>query len=114
ASASTPAELAVKSHTDVCRFTAGSAGGGSVSHLRDIIRSMTTVDDAIARLAEGQHGVFTRRQAALQGASRRAIQHRMAAGMWEGVAGDVVRIAGAPQTWTQRVAVAVLAGGPPA
>jgi hypothetical protein len=85
-----------------------------MSHRLDIMRSMTCIDDAIARLAEGQHGVFTRRQAVLQGASRRAAQHRLASGSWDRVAGDVFRIVGAPQSWKQRVAVAVLAGGPPA
>src|SRR5437764_5911330 len=75
---------------------------------------MTALDDEVAKLARGQHGAFTRRQARDLGATIEASRHREDIGVWEHVVGDVLRFPGAPRTWRQRMMIATLAGGPEA
>ncbi|MET0664882.1 MAG: hypothetical protein ABW008_04915 [Acidimicrobiales bacterium] len=41
-----------------------------------------TIDAAVARHAETQHGIFTRTQARCLGATDRVIQHRLDTGRW--------------------------------
>ena len=71
-----------------------------------------TPDTAIAALAEVQHGVFTRSQALGAGISGRAIQGRIESRRWIPVGKHVIRVAGAPETWRQRVLASVLDAGP--
>lgn len=64
------------------------------------------------RLARGQHSVFTRAQAVGFGVTPDQIKTKLRNGTWERVVRDVYRISGSPQTWRQRLMVAVLAAGP--
>src|SRR3954469_18230083 len=73
---------------------------------------MGTLDDAIARLAQGQHGAFNRVQARHQGMSREQLQRRVAQGRFEQVARDLFRMPGSPRTWRQELALATLATAP--
>ena len=66
-------------------------------------------DLRIARLAEAQHGVLTRRQAEKNGFTASACERRLAAGRWVPVHRGVYRLAGSPETWEQRVMAACLA-----
>jgi hypothetical protein len=72
----------------------------------------------IAATAAKQHGVFSHAQALAAGMTRSAIHHRLATGDWVRVFPGVYRLAGAPQTWAQRLMAAALwagaceAGGP--
>jgi very-short-patch-repair endonuclease len=66
--------------------------------------------EAIARLAAGQHGVFSRAQARAAGMHPRAINRRMTAGEWETVDYAVYRVVGTPPSWRQRLMAACLAG----
>ena len=76
------------------------AGGGERRYV-DGMHSMA--DDAVAGLAASQHGVFTRRQAAAVGFTRRAVDHRIATGRWWVVAPGVLAVPGAPTSWYMRL-----------
>jgi hypothetical protein len=76
-----------------------------------MITGMPSLDERIARLAAGQHAASTRRQARALGATIEAVRHREESGRWQPVAGDVLRIPGAPCTWRQQLSVVTLAGG---
>jgi hypothetical protein len=65
---------------------------------------------SITRLAERQHGVFSRTQAIEAGIHHSAIDRRVNNGEWEPVDYGVYRVAGAPPTWRQRLMAACLAG----
>jgi len=65
-----------------------------------------------ARVACGQHGLLARAQLLGFGLSPGTIQRWLDAGRLEAVHPGVYRLAGAPPTWEQRVAAAVLAAGP--
>jgi len=69
---------------------------------------MEGLDRSAARLAAGQHGVFTRAQARARGALDHDIDRRLAAGRWELVLPAVLRVAGAPGSDHQRHAAAAL------
>lgn len=71
----------------------------------------TPADVVIAALAERQHGCFARDQAVALGATDRVIQRRLESGRWVAVGKHVVRMAGAPTTWRQRLLASVLDGG---
>ena len=58
--------------------------------------------------------MVTLAQARELGASRRAIEHRLASGRWILVHPGVYRLPGAEQSWEQRLHALVLASGPPA
>jgi hypothetical protein len=68
------------------------------------------IDALIARLAERQYGLFTRRQAIDLGATGSVIHGRTAAGRWVRVRPAVYRLAGVPQSWRQRLLAVCLAG----
>jgi very-short-patch-repair endonuclease len=72
---------------------------------------MTSPDVRIARLAERQHGVFSRAQALGAGSSPRSIEGRLASARWQVVHRGVYRIAGAPLVFEGRALAAVLAVG---
>jgi hypothetical protein len=66
---------------------------------------------AVAALATSQHGAFGTRQAAQRGVTRKVRKGRVQRGQWiEPIAGVVV-VAGSPDTWRQRLTIAVLACG---
>ena len=85
-----------------------------MSHPVGKLTGVKALDDAIARLAQGQHEVFTRRQAHHLGLTHDAVLHAIRTGLVEVVAGDVLRFSSSPRTWRQELMVAVLAGGPDA
>lgn len=72
---------------------------------------MTTIDDAIGRLASRQHGIITRKQALSLGATSAMISRRRSNGRWIVVEAGVYRIHGAPDTWHSRVMALCLAYG---
>jgi very-short-patch-repair endonuclease len=65
---------------------------------------------AVARLAQQQHGVFTRRQALDAGFAPGQIDHRVQVREWIAVDHGVYRSAHAPASWLQRLTAACLAG----
>lgn len=71
-------------------------------------------DARVARLAAKQHGLITRRQALDRGFSRRVVDLRVGVGAWQLLAPGVYRLAGAPDTWHQRVLAACMSAGPSA
>jgi very-short-patch-repair endonuclease len=73
---------------------------------------MDRIDAAIGALAKQQHGVFTCAQSSSLGMSAKTRRVRLAHGTYEHVHRHVLRVAGAPETWRQRVMTAVLAAGP--
>lgn len=72
---------------------------------------MERADVAVLRLASRQHGVITRVQACAQGLSQRAISRRVESGHWETLFPSVYRVEGAPRSWHQRLAAALLWAG---
>jgi very-short-patch-repair endonuclease len=75
---------------------------------------MKTLDEAMLRLAEVQHGVFSRRQAYAAGGTPSACDRRIRAGRWcETPYRCVYRLGGYPCSWHQRLMAAVLSGPPP-
>lgn len=72
--------------------------------------TITAVDDAaLAALAAGQQGLFTRRQAAVLGYTSYQIRHRIADGRWQEFGGGVLAEAGVRRTVALREAAALLA-----
>ena len=68
-----------------------------------------TPDQRIARIAALQHGLFTNPQALAAGLSATAIADRVRAGRLHRLEPQVYRIAGAPDSWHQRLMAACLA-----
>jgi very-short-patch-repair endonuclease len=66
-------------------------------------------DESLSRLAAGQHGVFTLRQARACGFTDRMTRRRITSGQWIRREARVLSIAGATESWIQRVTVACLA-----
>jgi hypothetical protein len=60
---------------------------------------MSNADQAIARVAASQHGVFSRRQSDDAGFTRSARQHRVRSGRWIELQPGAYVIAGTPITW---------------
>lgn len=56
-------------------------------------------DIAVINLAEGQYGVFTRRQAIARGHSSRMINYRIETGRWGVLHPETYVVAGTPQSW---------------
>lgn len=69
------------------------------------------MDDAVGKLAEGQHGVVLRSQVRELGVTPDAIQHRLDAGRWELVRAGVYRLPGSPRSWEQQLLAVVLGAG---
>ena len=68
------------------------------------------LEQQLARIAECQHGAFTRAIADEIGFSQRQRQHRLEQRRWEEPFEGVFRIAGAPRTWRSDLVCAVFAG----
>jgi hypothetical protein len=77
-------------------------------------RAEDTDDEAIAWLARRQHGIVARRQLVDLGLSRRAIEHRLAAGRLRRIHAGVYAVGHEALPYTARVAAAVLSVGPDA
>jgi very-short-patch-repair endonuclease len=73
-----------------------------------------SADSRLAAVAERQHGVVARRQALECGLSRAAVSRRLSSGRLIALHQGVYRLAGAPETWHQRLLGACLAAGPSA
>ena len=65
-----------------------------------------TPDQQLARLAARQHGLVTTHHALACGLSPANVHRRVVTGRLERLAPEVYRVAGAPETWHQRVLVA--------
>jgi very-short-patch-repair endonuclease len=65
----------------------------------------------VMRRARAQHGIVTYEQAVQYGLSTSALDRALRSGRVERVAPRVYRVAGAPETWEQRLAAAVLTTG---
>lgn len=74
--------------------------------------SFTAIDNRLATLAAGQHGLITLDQARFSGLGDGQVRRRLATGRWERVDRSVYRLAGAPVTWQQRAWAAVHAAPP--
>ena len=66
------------------------------------------VDRAIEALARSQHGVFSRRQALLAGATASLVDRRVNSGAWLRLAPGVYALAGNPATWHRQLKAAEL------
>jgi hypothetical protein len=71
-------------------------------------------DDALARLAAKQHGVFTAEQLIALGFSEKARHVRLGTGRWILLYDNVYRMGGAPSTWRGDLLAACWAAGPTA
>lgn len=69
-------------------------------------------DDELRRLGEMQYAAVARWQARRLGFTPNQIDHRTSTGEWVDATERVLRRAGAPQTWDQRVMIAALDCGP--
>jgi very-short-patch-repair endonuclease len=69
-------------------------------------------EQVLRRVAEAQHGVFSRAQVLECGLTDQVISWRLRTRAWERVHPGVYRLCGAPRTWRQAVLAAVLAAGP--
>jgi predicted transcriptional regulator of viral defense system len=76
--------------------------------------SSVSPDQAIARHASSQHGVFTWDQAVACGLSPEMVRRRIAAGRWERLSKGIYRLGGAPATWRQGLLATCFAAGPDA
>jgi len=72
---------------------------------------MTQLDAAIAPIASRQHGAFHRSQALGAGFDYRAITRRIRSGRWLEAARYVYVLPGTPNTWRQKLMIAVLEAG---
>jgi hypothetical protein len=79
--------------------------------LYEVKRHRTTLDLRIARIAKGQHGVFSRAQALRCDATPGAIEWRLRVGRWESPLPGAYKLAGAPPTWRQCAMSACLSLG---
>ncbi len=70
-----------------------------------------TLDEELARIAAGQHAIFTGRHARLVGLSERQIEHRIETGQWKRLLNYAYQVAGAPATWKGNLLAACWAGG---
>jgi len=68
----------------------------------------------ITTVAQQQHGVFSLEQALECGLTRVQVRERLRIGQWVTIGRGVYRIAGAPQTWEQRLMALTLLTGPQA
>lgn len=68
----------------------------------------TTREARLAAVAVKQHGAFSHSQALEAGFTFDAMERRERSGAWIRVAHDVLRVAGAPPTWRQRLMAATL------
>jgi hypothetical protein len=73
---------------------------------------ISAMDQAVRRFADRQCGMFSAIQAHSAGASPKVIKWRVETGTWERVTRGVYRLPGAPDTWKQRLWIALLVAGP--
>lgn len=78
-----------------------------MSHLIAVLVAMTP-DQQLARLAARQYGVYTTDQALVAGLTSSALSRREASGRLRRLEPEVYGMAGAPETWHQRLLVACL------
>lgn len=78
-----------------------------MSHLGAVVAGMNP-DEAVARMAADQHGIFTNRQARAAGMSPTMLATRRRRGLVVLVEPGVYRMAGAPVSWLQRAFAATL------
>lgn len=69
------------------------------------------VDEAVARLASRQYGLFSRSQALAAGATPRVIERRLRSGRWLVVAPGVYSLPGTAPCWRRDVTAACLEAG---
>ena len=86
-------------------------GAGSTVTPSWLDRGMTR-DDDLFRQAAMQYGALARWQARRLGLTRAHIDRRVLAGHWVQATERVLRRTGAPESWRQRVMIAVLDAGP--
>lgn len=70
------------------------------------------VDQALAELASGQYGLFSRAQALALGATLKMIERRLLAGRWSPVARGVYSLPGMAPSWRRDLMAACLEAGP--
>ena len=70
-----------------------------------------SIDEQLARIAAGQHAIFTGRHARLVGLTERQIRHRIETGQWIRLFNYAFQVAGAPLIWKGRLLAACWAGG---
>lgn len=70
------------------------------------------IERSIRKLTSQQHAAISRRQALALGLGRKAIQKRIDDEVWVPARRGIYASAGSPQTWEQRVMLAVVSGGP--
>ena len=75
---------------------------------------MNKFDEACVRLAEKQHGAFSRFQIMERGATVSAINWRLGKGRWDLALPSVYRITGTPRSWQAHLMEACLWAGPEA
>jgi very-short-patch-repair endonuclease len=68
-------------------------------------------DRRLAEITSAQRGLVTAQQALTEGITRRMLQHRVARGVLIRAEPGVYRMAGAPESWEQRVQAATFAEG---
>jgi hypothetical protein len=68
--------------------------------------------EAVRRQAADRHGLFTLSDLDAVGVKPHVLAHRLRSGEWERVHRGVFRIAGVPESFSQRLHAAVLFGGP--
>lgn len=70
---------------------------------------MPTQPTELARLADAQHGCFSRQQAEASGYTDRQIRYRLARGEWTRLHRDAFAVAGSPSSRMQQIQAATLA-----
>ncbi|HEY7949957.1 MAG TPA: DUF559 domain-containing protein [Solirubrobacterales bacterium] len=83
-----------------------------ISHVMPGKLALRSVDDRMGELAEGQHGVVSRRQLLRLGVGRGAIEGRIASGRLRRVQWGVYAVGHRPRSRESRWMAAVLAAGP--
>ena len=83
----------------------------TVEQHSDVAASEERFDRRISLFAAHRHGVFSRAEALTFGATRGLIQRRVATSVWDVLYPGVYRLAGAPETWRQRLRAACLVAG---
>jgi very-short-patch-repair endonuclease len=86
----------------------------SISHVMHGKSTFRSVDDRIGRLAEGQHGVVSRRQLIEMGVDRGAVEDRISRGQLRRVQWGVYAVGHRPASRESRWIAAVLSAGPAA
>jgi very-short-patch-repair endonuclease len=73
---------------------------------------MVQIDPQVLAVAERQHGIFTTAQARSAGVDQHRESRLVADGRWESLGLGLLRVVGAPQTWSQALWLGVLEAPP--